>query len=602
MPKNNKPSTYFERYGLYWEQLVHPVEVELQMIRRGGQWKTKQDKEVGNGLFFHYKRLQQLLDPEKAWHKWNDLLLKTFIENRIIACMGPASSGKTREAADFARMNYYVWFDQITVLLTSTERDRLEERVWGEIKSGHKRAKSIYDQLPGHLIESRQRLITDQKTVDNEGRDFRNGCVGLPSKKGGQFVGLGAFSGIKNKRVMLIADEAQFCPPAYLDAISNLNKNHEFKCIALGNPKDTQDALGKIAEPSAEIGGWEAGLDQTSGTKTWPTRFDQGICVQLVGDDSPNFDVPEDAPVPFPFLITRKAIEADIKFYGMDSLQFGMMDIGKMPRGQGSRRVITRPMCRKFQAMDQVIWKDEDQTKLACLDAAYGNTGGDRCIIGEINFGTGIVESKERQMLSLIDTSLVPVSAQNPELPEDQIALFCMDYCKNRNIPPERFFFDSTGRGTLMAAFARLWSPNVQPVEFGGKPTERIVSDAIKVKCCDYYSKFVSELWYSVRLIIESGQWRGMNEEALEELSIREWTMVTGNKVEVEPKKKTKERMGRSPDIADCVVSGVEGARRLGFTIAKLAAKASTALTNDFKKRLEARLGRLRRSYELTYS
>jgi hypothetical protein len=599
MPKNMKQAGYVERYGLFWEELVHPVELEMEMIRNGGRWKTRQGKEVGEGLFFHFKRLQQLLDPEKDWHRWNELILKSFIENRFIALIGSASSGKTREAADFARMNYYVWFDQITVILTSTERDRLEERVWGEIKKGHKKAKAIYPLLPGHLIESRQRLITDLKTAENEGRDVRNGMVGIPTKKGSTYVGISAFSGLKNKRVMLIGDELQFMNVSYIDSISNLNKNTEFKCIGIGNPKDISDALGKLAEPAAEIGGWDSGIDQSGGTKTWKTRFNNGIAVQLVGTDSPNMDVPEDVPPPYPYLITREAIASDIAFYGLDSIQYTMQNAGRFPRGEGSRRVITRQMCGKFHAMESPVWKDETRTRIGGVDAAYTGLGGDRTIFSEIQFGP---DPNGKIILALITTMLVPVTSDNPEMPEHQIATFVMNECKTRNIPPENLFFDSSGRGSLALTFGQVWSPNVVGIEFGGKPSERPVSAQITTKACDYYSKKVSELWFNVRHVIMAGQFRGMTEEVMQEGIYKEWGTVGANKTEVETKKDTKLKSGRSTDLFDSLICAVEGARQRGFVIANTASKVSTKLTNDFKERIEARLTRLRKSWELTYS
>src|SRR5207245_6194441 len=118
---------------------------------------------------------------------------------------------------------------------SSTELEALEDRVWGEIKRQHKRAREHFD-LPGKLIESRRRLVTDlRRAGDDEGRDFSNGMVGVPLKRGGNYVGLGAFSGRKNKIVILVADEGQFCPRAYVDAIANLNKNETFICIVLVN-------------------------------------------------------------------------------------------------------------------------------------------------------------------------------------------------------------------------------------------------------------------------------------------------------------------------------------------------------------------------------
>jgi len=581
-----------------FEPLTPMFWCHIACIQAGGRWKKPNGEYAGMGNFYHYKEAQKLLWPEKEWHKWNDLLLKNFLDHRIIGVIGPASSGKTREASDFALIFYYSHSDCSTILISSTEREMLEMRVWGEMKKAHKLATSRMHGLPGILVESRQRLITDDRSIDSEGRDFRNGACGVACRRGGQYVGLSSFIGVKNKHILLIADEGAFMPRAYVDAISNLNKNKGFKCIVLGNPKETTDALGVMCEPAAELGGWDGGIDQAPGTKTWPTRFKDGICVQLVGSDCPNMDVPKDAPVPYPFLITREAIEADVAFYGMDSIQYSMMNEGRMPRGQGLRRVITRAMCLKFGAMESPIWKSDERTRIGFLDAAYGSVGGDRCVFGELQIGK---DPNDREIMAVIDTMLVPVTTTNPELPEDQIALFVKAQCEQRNIKPENFFFDSTGRGSLVGAFARLWSANVGLVEFGGKPSERYVSDNIRVLCKDYYSKFVTELWYSVALTIQSGQFRGMTEDILLEGSMREWGFVGGNKIEVEPKDRMKLKSGRSPDCFDALSAGVEGARRRGFHIAKLTNVGATA-DNGWRLDLAKRMERVKKRHALNYA
>lgn len=568
------------------------------MIRQGGRFKKRNGDMAGEGLFYHYKRFQELVWPEKQWHKWNKLLLEQFLGNRIIGIIGPASSGKSREAADFALVSYYAFPECTTVLVSSTEREMLEMRIWGEMKKAHRLAKERYPYLPGYLIESRQRIVTDTRDEMKEGRDFRNGITGCAVRRGGQFIGLSGFIGVKNKRLFHIADELQFMPTAFLDAIANLNKNQGFKGIGLGNPKDITDCLGKFCEPSANAGGWDGNIDQTGGTKTWPTRFAEGCCVQLVGSDSPNMDVPEGEPEPYPFLIGRRAIQADIDFYGKDSIQFCMMDEGRFPRGQGQRRIITRQMCLKFGAMEEAVWQNENRTRIGFVDAAYGSVGGDRCVFGEIQFGNDV---NGRQTLSLISTMVVPVTSQAAELPEDQIANFVRDQCVTRNIPPENCFFDSTGRGSLMASFARLWSPNVQPVEFGGKASERQVSNEIHASCRDYYFNFRSELWFTVRLIVMSGQFRGMSEEVMNEGAMCEWGLVGKNKTKVEPKEDMKLKVGRSPDLFDALVTGCEGARRRGFVIARLGSKTAPNVSDAWKTDLRAKMERLHASHRLSY-
>lgn len=592
-------ANYVSLYGARWEPLLSPVTVEAIMIRRGGRWKkTKSAEYVGNGLYFHFKRFISLIWPEHIWHRWNELELEAYLNHRIIGEMGPASSGKTHSAAIHVLADYYVWFDCTTVLVSSTEREMLEMRVWGEIKKYHRMAKDRFPNIiPGNLLESRLRIVSDSKWDAEDGRDFRNGICGVPCKKGGSYVGLGSFAGIKNKRVRMVADECHLMHRVFVDAISNLNKNADFKCVALGNPKETTDALGMICEPAAHLGGWDGGIDQAPKTKSWATRFDQGICVQLVGSDSPNLDGKLGIP-----LIEQKSIDADIAFYGKDSLQFTMMNEGRMPRGQGLRRVITRQMCLKFGAMEEPLWKNTNRTQIAFLDAAYGSIGGDRCIFGRLEFG---MDPNDVQLLALLETMIVPVSVEVDEIPEDQIANFVKKRCEENEIPPHNFGFDSTGRGTLMGAFARIWSPYVVPIEFGGKPSERPVTwlpTDQKITCRDYYSKFVTELWYSVALTIQSRQFRGMTEEVMNEGCMREWGFVGANKIEVEPKDKMKLKTGRSPDLFDGLVTGVEMARRLGFIIATIRAKDATIKNDGWKNVYRERMQRLETNHRLTYT
>jgi hypothetical protein len=425
------------------------------------------------------------------------------------------------------------------------------------------------------------RIVTESKDDARDGRDFRSGFCGVPCLSGGEFKGISEFIGIKNKRLRVVIDELQMLPPSVLMAISNLDKNDDFKLIGMGNPKETTDALGMLCEPSYELGGWDGGIDQTPKTKVWDTRRPDGVCIQLVGSESPNLDGSLGIP-----LITQEAMDRDIAQYGKDSLQFTMMNQGMMPRGQGSRRVLTRQLCLKNKAMDEPEWASSERTKVGFLDAAFGGVGGDRCIFGELQFGYAAAtldpaeldvsllvsqkpsKSTHKQILALIDYLLVPINVMNTTAsPEEQIVNFVREQCSTRNIPPQNFFFDSGMRGSLVSMFGRLWSPQTNPIDCGGSPSDRMVSNKIQVMAKNYYQKFITEMWFRIRLIVEAGQFRGMKDTALQEFCAREWRMVGANKIEVEPKSDMKDKTGRSPDIADAIAVGCEGAVRLGFKI-----------------------------------
>lgn len=604
-----------EKYGLLVDTTLDPIALEMEMIRRGGKWVTKDGREVGRGLFYHFVQFESLIWPHKKWHRWSELVLQNYLDYRSIGCMGPASSGKSFCFATDSLADYYCFSDSTTVLCCSTTREMLEQRIWGEVKKHHIMAKKARSWIPGHIKESRQRIVTATKDADVEGMDVRNGILGVPALMGGSYIGLGSFVGVKNKRVRLIADELHLLPRVFVDAISNLDKNPDFKAAGLGNPKDTTDALGIMCEPAMDLGGWDGGIDQTPGTKTWKTRRPQGICIQLPGSDSPNLDGKLGIP-----LITQEDINRDVAFYGTDSIWVTMMDEGKMPRGQGSRRVLTRNMAVKNRAMEEPIWRNSNRVRIGCLDAAYKGVGGDRCVYAEMEFGDEIEalndaqidvgevlvnqivpKAPTRPILHLVKTDIIPIQANSKEEAEEQIATYVKEHCEASGIPPERFFFDSGMRTGLVSCLGRMWSPFVVSIDCGGPASEKQVSEQIAMPCKEYYFNYVTEMWYSVRHIVESGQFRGMTEDVLMEFCQREWGVSGRNKIQVEPKEDMKLKTGRSPDLADCVSVGAEGARRLGFIIKNLG-KQVILKREDWLKSAQDKVREFRKKHELNYS
>ena len=249
--------------------------------------------------------------------------------------------------------------------------------------------------------------------------------------------------------------------------------------------------------------------------------------------------------------------------------------------------------------MEEPIWKNDKRTRIGGLDASYSAVGeGDRTIFIELQFGEGV---NGEQLLAMVDVVLVPIIASDPEIPEDQVALFVKGQCEQRSIAPQNMFFDSTGRGTLMSAFARLWSPNVVPIEFGGKPTELVVSSDIRVTGREYFGKRVSQLWFGVAHTIQASQFRGMTEEVMLEGCAREWGFTGSNKIDIEPKALTKAKTGRSPDLFDALAVAVEGAVQRGFVIKRKVAPSAITHDDGWKNRFKDRMSRLEANHRLTY-
>ena len=561
-----------EKYGLRWRPESSPLEIEFTFIRSGG-YMTVSGVKYGEGLSAHYESVRKMLWPNLDDHRWHRLCRDAILSNKVTVLMGPASSGKTHEAAWMYLVEYFCFPHETCVLVSSTDIRGLRMRVWGEISMLWQQAIERFDFLPGHLLESRIAITTDEmgdgEYSDRKVRDMRKGIIGIPTVQSGKFVGLGKWAGIKQKRLRLIADEAAMMGESFLSAFANLNKNEDFRAIVIGNPNDPLDPLGKTAEP---LDGWSGHLEPSK-TEVWKTRFMNGTCVNLIGTDSPNFDFPANQPTRYKYLISREKIADTLSFFPKESSEYYSQCVGCMKVGTLDDRIITRELCRNFGALDDVIWEGEKTTRLCALDTAYG---GDRSVCGHVEFGKTV---KGQSVIAFNPPQIVPVNIHSDSSPEDQIAVWIKDYCIRNEVPPENFFHDSTGRGGLGTAIARVWSSECNPVEFGGSATDRPVAIGLYtfdvdtntrrlVKCKEHYDRLVSELWYQLRYAIESRQFRRLPEDVMDELCMRKWGRKN-NRIAIETKEKMKERIGRSPDLGDWACLCMEGARRLGFVIEK---------------------------------
>ena len=540
----------------------------MEFIRHGG-YITRDGIRHGEGLFHHYRTLQTMLWPEDDHHRWSDLMLSEILLNRILAVVGARDAGKTYTISRYALTDYFCFPQTTLTIMTSTDLRGLQLRVWGTIKDLLTRAKERHPWLPGNVVESLHGVFTDQLSEDTPVRDLRRGIIGIPimDRKGAWSGGLQRFCGIKQQRRRLLGDEVQFAHAEYLTVLSNLDKG-DFKGVFVGNALANMKALDKISEP---VEGWANHPDPTK-TEVFQNRYG-GKTITLVGTDSPNFDEPEGAPTKYPFMVDWKDEKSVADRYGRNSEQYYSQIAGFRKPGLFAHRVITDDMCRTHRAYEGAVWSGEARTKIYACDMGFG---GDRCVAGWAEFGK---EVSGRTILKFSQPKIIPISVDSEA--DDQIALYIKSDCQSLGIPGSNVFFDAGMRATAATSMAKLFSPETNPINFGGSPTKRPVSadeyvldqntGARRLKRCDEaYLKFVTELYFSVRLAVLARQIREIPSDVVDEFSQREWTKEKGDRYQIETKAETKERTGVSPDLADWAVIIIEGARRLGFMIENL--------------------------------
>lgn len=553
------------KYNLNWPEELHDLDIELAMLRENLH---------DNNPLPHYKAIDRLLWPEDDVHRWSDLAFEALSQNSITVLMGPSDSGKTYPSAKWGLIEYWTDPDNTLVLVSSTDVRGLELRVWGAIKDLYNRAREKFPGLQGVPLEAKHAITTDVvgDAVSRQARVLRKGIICIPCLQSGRYVGLGKYVGVKQKRLRQIADECQLMGSTFLDAVPNF-LGKDYKGVFLGNPLDPLDPLGRVAEP---VKGWQS-IEEPQKTTTWKTKFYNGTCVNFVGTDSPNFDFSEDEPPRYPYMISWLKIKQVEEFWGRDSVQYYSQCKGVMKLGLVGRRVITVELCEQHGAAKEAIWLNTDTTRIYALDPAYG--GEDRCVGGFIEFGRCEDETQIIRVNPPVIYAVKPGIGLKPERQiADQLAIELGMY----KIEPNMVFYDSFGKGTIGQAFAEVFGSNApQAVDSGAPPTTRPVRNDLYINdektrsrrlktCKEHYSKFVTEMWFSVRYVIECGQMRELPDEVRTEGCLREYGIVSGNRFELEKKEDTRIRMGRSPDLMDWLAVAVEGARRMGFQIGNM--------------------------------
>ena len=142
------------KYGTIWNSTDH-FQIEMECIRRGGQWVNSRGVQCGLGLPAHIKNFQSIVWPWKQWTRWNEHLILPEMCRSMhggrLALFGPSSTWKTFECSCIALTMFWVKPKGTTVLCSTTTIDALNTRIFGEIKDLFRQGKQRYPLLAGHL-------------------------------------------------------------------------------------------------------------------------------------------------------------------------------------------------------------------------------------------------------------------------------------------------------------------------------------------------------------------------------------------------------------------------------------------------------------------
>ena len=500
---------------------------------------------------------------EKVFNTYFLNALSFCCRNKSCCLTGPASAAKTFAVSVYNLVSYYSDPCSTMCMISTTSGAASEARIWGDIKELHRTARfdlhSMRRADMGVIIDYLKCLTFDpdvpmNPSDDSSGassRDLRNGVQVIPipkDSKGEQ--ALNTIMGRKNSFVFWSIDEL----PAMMDGVlrprSNLIHNPFCQIIGIGNAHVKTDPHGVACRPR---GGWKNKDINENGSKVWEAETLDVI--YLDGEESPN-----DSPLidqskvvvslnfPFPYLSNSLSRRETAKVNGNGDIERGKLTIDYMRFAKGfwygssvENTIISDEFVESYNADDVPLpYKDGRFDSYASLDPGWAS-GGDANSVTIIKCGVNV---HGRPQIEVENESLQisPLSTDRGEY-RRLVAKELVRILKGRKVRINNFCIDINGDGGLMLAAITE--------EYGESGAMGLSS--LEPSSSDKYADRVTQYWFSVREMIETGFVRGfnLNSNYSEDLKSRRFSSVTQGKVKVETKKEMKKRIHRSPDNGD---------------------------------------------------
>lgn len=443
----------------------------------------RQDRKFNNtiGKPNHFWTVVDLLWPEGSpkhfvRHPWAEKMTEEACKNDYLGINGAASVGKTDWGAIWALINWWCAPSDTLVLVTSTSLKESRKRIWGSIKEYYLAVKG---EMPGKLVDSMGQIKPDPcaefPTSD------KCGVALIAGEKARESQEIGKLIGIKNQRVIMIADEMPELSETLIKAAhSNLSGCPHFQMIGMGNFKSIYDPFGVFTTP---VAGWNS---ITLEDEEWQTE--RGKCLRFDGLKSPNILLGEDV---WPIYGSKNLREHNkLK---PNSLEFWRM-CRAFPCPEGAEQAIySESDLLAGRVHEKTTWQGT-KIHLSSLDPAF-TTGGDRCAQC---FGWLGMSKEGIYTLELEKIVLLVEDARLKDKPRAfQIAQQFKDNCIREGVAPFNAALDASGAGIPFGEICvELWSNQILRVQFGGAASEHIVSETDTRKSKEVYVNRVSEIWY----------------------------------------------------------------------------------------------------------
>ena len=504
-----------------------------------------------------------------VWNKWMEVRNENFCGSdrdgtkNFQTWWGASATGKSTDAGVLGLMMWLASPHNTTVIVMSTTKDALEQRIWREVVKFYR---LLDDHLPGTLVPSKTAIYYDRTG------DTLSGIHGFAVQKGTIQDSLGNIIGRHNTNMYVIIDEMQATREAAVEAWDNLSSGCEdCRFLGMGNPASKLDPLGSKSIP---VGGW----DKLSADKTeWLTPF--GKTLYFDGLKSPGVD----DPVKYPFLLTQQQIDKMKRDPGEDSPRYWTMRRGFLPPDGLVWAVLTEGMIAQYHVCDRVVWKTAP-TRVCGIDPAY-STDGDKCILYPAFAGETVEGKFVIQFDKEIRIPIVAKAGKNAKSVLDDLTDKIASQLLALGCAVQHCGMDTTGNQWMLAdaVESKMQQQGMCRVSFSGSASGDTISQQDARKGSELYSNRVTELWARFGVYIKNDMIRGLGTEACKQFCVRLIDFAKGDtrRVKIESKTLLRERLGFSPDEADSAVIVLEVVRTVLGVIPELFKEAGGATTGS---------------------
>jgi len=585
-PIRPKPRWMIERsafmacMGWHEDGMPPPPDSPGELVTVPGYAITKPDGDtvetdemtIHTGAAHHFMALADCFfsDPSGVffyeWNPWAQQLLEDKILHRRYAVAGSASSGKSESLVVWGILNWLCRPFDTKVLISSTTKSSATGKVWGSMCEAFQQVARVMGDLgmPGKLLKSQYKIIYELNgvTTTKAGIELVSGAESEAAESAEKV------QGYKRERVFVLVDEFATLSKGLDSTIrSNLFANPMLDFFAAFNPKSFHDTAGQFSRPK-DPRGWES-VDVE--TECW--QSEEGFIRHLDGEKSPNANYVT-GKARWRGILTADKIEQRAQAAGgRNTSEYMTMCRGWFPSAGALDTIYTEMEIIKNRGDHTIANWDSPTTKVAGFDPAFTH-GGDLSIVafGELGTVTDSLTKQRKKVFQLNELVRLAEDVRSGEPKVDQMISQLIEECKKRKVDPRHMAMDETGGGIALASLiATKWSNDFLRVQFGGRATTMPISMDNPKLACDEYANRATELWFSGKPLLRSGQLKIGNQPDLFSEMCSRLHLMRGSKIACEPKEEMKERLrgsgaSKSPDRSDAFFLCIDLCRqRLGL-------------------------------------